>query len=108
MASPPYSLADLRNRRDEIEALAACSGIVNIRVFGSVAKGDIDPGSDVDFLVELGPDRPPTAAFAFAADLEDTLGCHVDVIAVDARDPYYDRPDVRPLVDKIAREAVPL
>jgi hypothetical protein len=33
MASPPYSLADLRNRRDEIEALAARSGIVNIRVF---------------------------------------------------------------------------
>jgi|HubBroStandDraft_4_1064222.scaffolds.fasta_scaffold297295_2 predicted nucleotidyltransferase len=108
MATPPYSLADLRSRRDEIEALAARSGVVNVRVFGSVAKGDVDPGSDVDLLVDLGPDRPPTAAFAFAADLEDTLGCHVDVIAVDAGNPYYDRPDVKPLVDKIAREAVPL
>jgi uncharacterized protein len=108
MASPPYTLSDLRGRRAEIEALAARSGVMNVRVFGSVAKGDVDPGSDVDLLVDVGPDRPPTAAFAFAADMEDALGCHVDVITVDARNPYYDRPDVRPLVDKIAQEAVPL
>jgi hypothetical protein len=40
--------------------------------------------------------------------MEEALGCHVDVITVDARNPYYDRPDVRPLVEKIAQEAVPL
>ncbi len=104
----PYTLADLRARRTEIEEIAARSGVLNIRVFGSVATGDQEDGSDVDLLVDVVRDRSPTVAFSFAVDMQDALGCKVDVLTFLPGDPYYDRPDVRPLVDRINREAVPL
>jgi uncharacterized protein len=104
----PYTLDDLRARRAEIEALAARRGVINIRVFGSVATGEQEEGSDVDFLVDVAPGRRGQAAFAFAVDMQNALGCKVDVITFEPGHPYYDRPDVRPLVERINREAVAL
>jgi uncharacterized protein len=52
MKSPP-TLADLRAHRDDILRAAAQYGAYNVRVFGSVARGDATEGSDIDFLVKL-------------------------------------------------------
>lgn len=47
----------IQDKKEQILALAAKHGASNIRVFGSVANGTADPDSDVDFLVDLEPDR---------------------------------------------------
>ena len=47
----------LKNKRDEILRIAAKHGAYNVRVFGSVARGEADEDSDIDFLVEMGQDR---------------------------------------------------
>ncbi|MFQ5738201.1 MAG: nucleotidyltransferase family protein [Acidobacteriota bacterium] len=49
----------LRTQRDEILAIAARHGVTEIRIFGSTARGDADPSSDVDILVAVGPNRGP-------------------------------------------------
>jgi len=46
-------LDELRNRRAEINALSQHYGARRIRVFGSVARGEERPDSDVDFLVDF-------------------------------------------------------
>lgn len=51
--SKPLTLADLRARRAEILALAELYGAYNVRVFGSVARGEASPTSDVDLLVNF-------------------------------------------------------
>jgi predicted nucleotidyltransferase len=53
----PMTLDELRHRRAEIERIAERHGTRNVRVFGSVARGDSVPGSDVDFLVDFDRDR---------------------------------------------------
>ena len=47
----------IENKRDEILRIAARCGARNIRIFGSVARGDAGPKSDIDFLVEFEPGR---------------------------------------------------
>src|SRR6266542_3879002 len=76
------SLQDLRRRRVEILAAAARHGIRNVRVFGSVARGDADDRSDVDFLVELERGRSLLDLAGLLVDLEDLLGRRVDVASV--------------------------
>ncbi|MCC6612792.1 MAG: nucleotidyltransferase domain-containing protein [Anaerolineae bacterium] len=49
---PIQTLDDVRARRDEILDMMAQYRILNVRVFGSIARGDATPGSDIDFLVE--------------------------------------------------------
>jgi predicted nucleotidyltransferase len=70
----------LREKREEILRLAAKHGARNVRIFGSVARGEADDGSDVDFLVELEPDRSLLDHAALLADLEELLGRKVDVV----------------------------
>ena len=48
----------LREKRDHILRIAAQHGASNVRVFGSVARGEAGPGSDLDLLVSLAPGRP--------------------------------------------------
>jgi predicted nucleotidyltransferase len=48
----------LAGKRDDILRIAAKHGVTSIRVFGSVARGDAGPQSDVDFLIEIGDDTP--------------------------------------------------
>lgn len=96
----PPSLAELRQRRKELAAIAARHGASNIRVFGSVARGQQRAGSDVDLLVDLEPGRSLLDLGGLLMDLQDALGCAVDVGEADAL-----RPEVRA---HMLAEAVPL
>ena len=74
------SKEDIRNRRDEITRLAASYGRHNVRIFGSVARGDATEESDVDFLVRLDPGRSLLDLGGLLMDLRDLLGAKVDII----------------------------
>ncbi len=74
----------LRQRRNEILKLASQHGARNVRVFGSAARGEADGDSDIDFLVELEPDRTLFDLGALLMDLQDLLGRKVDVVTDDS------------------------
>jgi predicted nucleotidyltransferase len=67
-------------RREEILRIAAKHGARNVRVFGSVARGTAGPDSDLDLLIDVGPDHSPWFPAGLILDLEDLLGCRVDVV----------------------------
>ncbi|MDV2992379.1 MAG: hypothetical protein N4J56_002033 [Chroococcidiopsis sp. SAG 2025] len=69
----------LQKRREDILRIAAQHGASHVRIFGSVARGEAKPDSDVDFLVELEPSRSLLDRVALIQDLEDLLGRKVDV-----------------------------
>ena len=76
------TLEELRSRyRDQIVLLAEKRGAQNVRVFGSVARGDQSPGSDVDLLVDFEPGRSLLDLTGLWLDLEGALGCKVDVVS---------------------------
>lgn len=75
----PVALEQLRARREEIIRLAEARGARNVRVFGSVARGDAVASSDVDFLVQLDEHRSLFDLGGLLMDLQDLLGCDVDV-----------------------------
>jgi len=98
------TVVDLRdlvraNRRRILEA-ASRRGARNLRLFGSVARGDFRPESDVDILVEMEPGRSLLDMCGLSLDLENILGRKVDVFTE------------KSLKDRIRgraiREAVPL
>jgi predicted nucleotidyltransferase/DNA-binding XRE family transcriptional regulator len=70
----------VRRHRQDLIAAAAAHGIQNLRVFGSVARGDDRPGSDVDLLVDLPPGLSLFGLARAEADLEAILGTRVDLI----------------------------
>ncbi len=74
------NLEQLRSMKPQILAIAAEHGAGNVRVFGSVARGEADAKSDVDFLVTV--ERPSVGWFFYDIEpaLETLLGCEVDVI----------------------------
>ncbi len=74
----------MKNKRDEIKRIAARHGASNVRIFGSVVRGEAGPESDVDFLIDVGPNRTPFFPGGLIADLEDLLGCNVDIVTEDA------------------------
>lgn len=74
------SLAQLARVRAEILAAATRHGATNVRVFGSVARGDADAASDVDFLVDFEPGRSLLDLASLLVELEDLLGRPVDVV----------------------------
>ena len=77
---PTTTLEQLRTeKRDDIMALATKHGISNVRVFGSVARGEDRPDSDIDFLISLERGRNIMDWSGFWVDLEDLLGKKVDV-----------------------------
>ena len=90
----------LNEKRDEILRVAALHGARNVRIFGSVARGDAGPQSDLDVLVDLEPGRSLFDLGAFLVDLQDLLGCKVDVVTEKGLHWY-----VR---TRILEEAVPL
>ncbi len=69
----------LMPKRQEVLAIAARHGARNVRVFGSVARGDARPDSDVDLLVEMEPGRSLMDMGGLLMDLQDLLGRDVDV-----------------------------
>ena len=78
----------LKEKREEILQIAHKHGARNVRVFGSGAKGKVQPGSDVDLLVEMEPGRSLLDMIAIKQDLEDLLGRKVDVVTEAAVSPY--------------------
>ena len=74
--------------RREILDMAARHGVHNIRVFGSVLRGDDRPGSDLDLLVDVEPGRTLLDVIAFEQDLQELLGRRVDVLTEGGLSPY--------------------
>jgi predicted nucleotidyltransferase len=70
----------LREKRGTILQVAAKHGAHNIRVFGSVARGEADEQSDIDFLVNLEPGRNLLDLGGLLMDLQALLGRNVDVV----------------------------
>jgi predicted nucleotidyltransferase len=74
-------LETLRQQRKEIQAAASRHGARNLRVFGSAARGEDQISSDVDLLVEFEPGRGLLSHAALIRELEQLLGCRVDVVS---------------------------
>jgi uncharacterized protein len=70
----------LRERRADVLAAAARRGAWNLRVFGSVARGDHNDQSDIDFLVDFEPSRSLVDVAGLILDLQEILGVPVDVV----------------------------
>jgi len=94
------TLETLRERRRDILAIASRHGASNIRVFGSVARGEARPDSDVDFLVDFEDGVSLMDHAGLMVDLEDFLHCKVDVGAARAL-----KPRIR---DRVLTDALPL
>jgi len=90
----------LKAKREEILRVCAKYGARNVRVFGSVARSEADEQSDIDFLVELEPGRTLFDLGGLQYDLEQLLGCWVDVVTERGL-----KPRVR---ERVLREALPL
>ena len=90
----------LREKRAEILRIAAEHGARDVRVFGSVARGEADPESDVDFLVELEPGRSLLDLGGLQMELESLLGCRVDVVT--------SRGLTARIRERVLREAMPV
>jgi hypothetical protein len=87
----------LREKAGEIRRIARAHGIARLRVFGSHASRTATESSDLDLLVELRPGRDLLDLIGFKLDLEELLGCKVDVVTEGSLSPY--------LRDRIVREA---
>lgn len=70
----------LQTKREDILRTATYYGAYNLRVFGSVARGDADSQSDIDLLVDMEPGRSLFDLGGLLTDLRDMLGCDVDVV----------------------------
>ena len=81
MAHAVIALDDLRHQRQSILAVAARRGARDLRGFGSVAAGTATAESDVDLLARFEPDRSLLDLGGLKADLEELLGCPVDVVS---------------------------
>ena len=77
-------IAELRNRKEDILKLAFSYGVKDIRIFGSVARGEQDDNSDVDILVEMDKNKSLFDRLGFKYELEKLLQKKVDVISVRA------------------------
>jgi len=90
----------LREKRTDILKIAERHGARNVRLFGSVVRGQEGPESDIDFLVELEPDRSLLDHVGLIQELEEYLGKKVDVVTDNGLHWY--------IRDRVLREAVPL
>ena len=88
----------IAERRKAILALADRYGVYDVRVFGSVARGDACDESDIDLLVKVRQGRSLFDLGGFLMDVQDLLGCKVDVLTDDGL-----KPRIR---ERVLREAV--
>lgn len=77
----PSTLDLLKSRREEIYAIGKKYGIDNIRVFGSVARGEESADSDIDFLIRIARGRSLLDLAAFQYDLEAALKHKTDIVS---------------------------
>jgi len=90
----------LKAKRKEIQRIAAIHGAYNVRIFGSAAKGEAGPQSDLDFLVDVESVHTSWFPAGLVVDLEELLGRKVDVVTEHALHWY--------IRDRVLKEAVPL
>ncbi|MDD2903262.1 MAG: nucleotidyltransferase family protein [Syntrophales bacterium] len=90
----------LKEKRQEILLLASRHGASNVRVFGSVARGEADAASDLDVLVDLEPGRSLLDLGGLLMDLQQLLGREVDVVTAKGL-----RARIR---ERVLKEAIPL
>ena len=90
----------IASKRADILRIAAKHGVRRIRVFGSVARGDAGPQSDVDFLIDVGPVHTPFFPGGLVADLEALLRPPLHLVEPDGL--------YAPLKTAVLNEAVPL
>lgn len=90
----------LQVKREEILKIAAKYGASNVRIFGSVARGESTANSDVDFLMDIQAGRSLLNRIALIQDLEDLLGRKVDVA----------KPEIlhECIREQVLKEAIPL
>jgi uncharacterized protein len=74
------TLENLLLQKKQVIGLAKKHGAINVRVFGSVARGEADDSSDIDILVDLEPGHGLFDLGALLMDLTELLGCKVDVV----------------------------
>lgn len=90
----------VQQKREEILAIAAQHGASNIRIFGSVARGEAKENSDIDFLVEIESNRSLLNRIALMQSLEDLLQRKVDVVKLEN---LHEK-----IRDRVLKEAIPL
>ena len=90
----------LKEKRSEILEIAKNHGASNIRIFGSVARDEATANSDIDFLMDIEPGKNLLDRIALIQDLEDLLGCKVDVVK-----PEFLHESIR---EKVLQEAISL
>ena len=90
----------IRAKREEILRIAAKHGAQNIRVFGSVARGEARAESDIDFLIDAGPVTSSWFPAGLIVELQDLLGRPVEVVTEKGLNPL--------IRDRVLKEAVPL
>lgn len=90
----------LEAKREEILRVAAKRGARNVRIFGSVARGEADEASDIDILVDLEPGRSLLDLGGLWSELNELLGRKVEVVTEKGL-----RERIR---DRVLKEAVPL
>ncbi len=90
----------IMERKEEILQIARKHGARNIRLFGSVARGQASQSSDIDILVNVGENPSPWFPGGLIADLEELLGTRVHVVTVGALHSH--------IRDSVLQEAIPL
>ncbi|EAQ69093.1 hypothetical protein SynRS9909_01665 [Synechococcus sp. RS9909] len=81
----------IRQRLDALKpqvlAVATSHGASNLRIYGSIATGREHPASDLDLLVDLPEEQSLLGLISLRQDLEDLLGCSVDVTEAETLHP---------------------
>lgn len=97
---PEATLQAITTHRAEILALAERYGATHVRVFGSVARGESQPTSDIDLLIRMDATRSLLDYVALMQDLEDLLGQRIDLVI---------EPDLHPTIrERVLAEAIPV
>jgi uncharacterized protein len=87
----------LSSRRPALLTAAARHGVSNLRIFGSIARGDAQPESDIDLLVDVEPSRSLFELAGLLVELQEILGVRVDLVEASA---------LRPEDDDIVADAI--
>ena len=95
-----YHRAIIKKNRDEIISLALKYGAYNIRICGSVARGEDTENSDIDLLVDMEQGRSLLSLGSLLMDLQDLLGCKVDILT--------EKSLKNRIREQVMRDAIPL
>jgi uncharacterized protein len=90
----------IKEKREDILRIAAKYGASNVRIFGSISRGEADDESDLDLLVEMEKGRSLLDHAGLWLKLQELLGCKIDVVSERGI-----KPRIR---DRVLEEAIPL